>query len=298
MQLFERGNIKCPICFAAFTRDEVYAGKKVTLEHVPPKFIRGQARCLTCNSCNARTGRNIDQAAALARPPYKVTVNVMGKQDSFLISPDGKQVTTPFARYTPQEIEKSKTFTMSLTIPHPDAVATSSLKAAYLAVFSLLGPMEGYNYVCGDALTSARQQIMDPINHGAIKKFVFNTADNTPNKDIFLLSHPVPCWLVKIENQLIVLPGNGENSTDEPLSDLRRYADMEGVSCSGNASWKFQTFGTFCTIRVHLEGATKYDSLVGLTIRGKLPSGQTVEGTCIQHKGESATLLCTDKVFI
>ena len=301
LQLYERGNIKCPICLSAFKRDEVSAGKTVTLEHVPPKFINGRARCLTCKNCNADTGRIIDQAAAIARPPFKVTVNIMGKHGAFLLSDDGKAITTPFAQYSKQDIQnlentKSKTFSMSLNIPNPDAVATSWLKAAYLAVFSLLGPTGGYDYVCGKALTTIRHQLVNPQNHGAIGKFVIDNPFNIPDKDIFLISQPVPCWLVKIEDKAIILPCNGDSSTSEPLNELNSFADMGGVSISGHASWKFQTFGTLHTIRVHLKGASEFDSLIGRTIGGNLPNGQTVKGTCIKHMGEDASLLCVNRV--
>ena len=53
---------------------------------------------------------------------------------------------------------------MSIRIPDKKAVATSSLKSAYLAVFSLLGQPGGYSYISGNALTPVRQLIMEPLN--------------------------------------------------------------------------------------------------------------------------------------
>ena len=206
----------------------------------------------------------------------------------------------PFAQYTAQDMQnlrtsESRTFTMSVRIPNPEAVAASSLKAAYLAVFSLLGPMEGYDYVRGKALRAIRQRILAPLNHGAVRKFVIDARGNSPDKDIILVRQPVPCWLIRIQNRFVVLPCSGGNSTSEPLKVLSRHAGNGTVRVSGGASWMFQTFGAIRSTRVHLRGADRFDSLVGLTIGGTLPNGRPEEGTCIRHVGEHATLLCADR---
>ena len=62
-----------------------------------------------------------------------------------MLSSDGKALTTPFAGFSKQDIRdlensESRSFTMSIQIPHAGAIAASSLKSAYLALFSLLGP--------------------------------------------------------------------------------------------------------------------------------------------------------------
>ncbi len=300
LQLYDNGNVECPICLTPFTREEANAGRIVTLEHVPPKFISGRARCLTCKKCNAGTGRDIDQIAAITRQPTKVTVDILGKRDSFYLSDEGKELTPAFGGFSKRDfrsLRNSKTgnFTMSLRIPNREAVATSWLKAAYLAMFSLLGSSEGYHYVHSELLAAVRKQILDPLNQGVAGKYVIDSTENMPDRDILLMSEPVPCWMIKIENRTVVLPCNWEEASNEPLAELRRYSDGRPVSCRGEASWMFQTFGTFRSIRVHLEGADRMESLVGLTIRGNLPSGKLVEGTCIRHMGESATLLLADR---
>ena len=274
LQLYDRGNVACPICRSAFSREEASAGKIVTLEHVPPKFVGGQARCLTCTKCNADTGRNIDQVAAVSKRPTKVTVNIMGKRDSFYLSGDGKELTPAFGGYSQQDIRNLKesesgTFTMSLKIPNQEVVATSWIKAAYLAIFSLLGPSEGYEYVCAESLTTVRRQMLDPLNQRKAGTYVINWTEDAPDRDIMLVSRPVPCWIVKIENKIVLLPCNWDNPSGEPLSELKRYGGSEPVLCRGDASWMFQTFGTFQSIRVHLDAASGMGSLVGLTIRGK-----------------------------
>ena len=306
IELHRRGNIACPICFKRVTAGEASAGKSVTLEHVPPKFIGGKARCLTCKKCNADTGLKIDQVAAISKQHIKVTVDISGKRDSFYINHEGKEITPAFRGYTIQDIRNlqnsgSGTFTMGIKILNQEAVNTSWLKAAYLAVFSLLGPDEGYSYVRGNRLDTIRQQILDPVNQRSIAKYVTDSPKNfLPDRDIFLVSQPAPCWMVKIEDKLVVLPINEINGPAEPLRELRQRAKMNNneVLCEGYSSWKIQTFGTFHTIRVNLVGASARGLLLGLKIIGKLPNGNWVEGICIYHSGETATLLCEDRISI
>ena len=100
------------------------------------------------------------------RKRYPVTVDVMGKRDTFMLSREGKALTTPFGGYSKQDWQAlqnspSRQFTMRLNIPNPAVVAASALKAAYLALFSLLGPLRGYEYVRGKALAPVRQLIAD-----------------------------------------------------------------------------------------------------------------------------------------
>ena len=300
-QLYDRGNVACPICFAPFTRDEALAGRKITLEHVPPKSIGGQVRCLTCQQCNAGAGRDIDQAAALDRQPTKVTVDIMGKRGSFTLSDEGKPLTTPFRQFTAHDLEdlqhsRTRSFTMSLRFPDRKAVAASSLKSAYLAMFSLLGSVEGYAYVHGQALRGIRQRILLHHQHSDSGKFLIDAPDNLPDRDIFLVNQPVACWMIKIRSRtlerFVVLPSSGDSTTMQPLSDFSRHAKASTVQVVGKASWTFQTFGALRTIRMHLEGADQIDSLVGLEVDGTLPDGRRERGTCIRHIGEHATLLC------
>jgi len=297
LQLYDRGNVACPICFSAFTRKMVVAGRQVTLEHVPPKFTGGRVRCLTCRTCNAGTGRDIDQAAAIYARPTKVTVDVMGKRGAFTLADDGKPITVPFRQFSARDFQNAPDFTMSVSIADPRAVAASSLKAAYLAVFSLLGPTEGYSYVREPALQAIRTRILNPRGYDDFGRFVFDAPADVPAKDIFLVEAPVPCWMIKTparaQERFVVLPLLGNSATGEPLWDWSKRVGASTVQIVGSVAWTFQTFGVLSTIRVHLAGADRVDSLVGRTIRGILPDGRPERGICIRHVGESATLLRT-----
>ena len=297
-RLYDRGNTACPICLTGFTRDQASSGRTVTLEHVPIKALGGQARCLTCGNCNAQAGRGIDQEAAMsAHDRFGVTVDILGKRDTFMLSLDGKELTPPFAGYSKQdwrdlENTESRSLTMSIRIPDRKAVAVSSLKSAYLAVFSLLGPSGGYSYVRGDALTPVRQQITEPLKDGVIGEYVIKAPDDVSLKDIMLVSEPLSCWILKIADHLVVLPLSGDSRTSQPLREVQELSGGQPLDIEVPASWSFSTFGTFGTVPVHLAGADTAKSLIGLNIGGTLPNGRRLEGTCIGHSGESATLLC------
>ena len=298
LRLYDRGNTACPICLMGFTRDRASSGRTVTLEHVPIKALGGQARCLTCRNCNGETGRRIDQAAAMeGRDRFGVTVDIQGKRDTFMLSIEGKALTPPFAGYSKQDLQdlqnsESRTFTMSIRIPHAKAVAASSLKSAYLAMFSLLGPFGGYSYIRGDALTPTRKRIMEPLRDGAVGEFVMKAPDDVSCKDIMLVSEPLQCWMLKIARHLVVLPLSGDSRITRPLMELRKLGGGKHLALSGLASWSFSTFGDLGTVRVHLPSADTATSLLGLHIRGTLANGRPLEGACISQSAESATLLC------
>ena len=106
-----------------------------------------------------------------------------------------------------------------------------------------------------------------------------------------LVSEPISCWVLKIAGHLVVLPLSGDSRIDQPLRELQRLGGGQPLTISGLVSWPFSTFGAFGTVPVHLAGAGTAKSLVCLHIRGTLPNGRPLEGTCISHSGESATLL-------
>ena len=232
-----------------------------------------------------------------AQDRFGVTVDILGKRDTFMLSLDGKALTPPFAGYSRQDWwnlknSESRSFTMSIKIPDAKAAAASSLKSAYLAIFSLLGRSGGYSYIRGGALTPIRQRIMDPPKDNAIEEYVIKAPDDLALKDIGLVGQPQPCWMVRIAKHLVFLPLSGDSRIGEPLKELQRLGGGQPLTVSGLASWSFSTFGALDSVPVHLAGADPAKSLLGRRIRGTLQNGRPLEGTCIRHSGESATLLC------
>ena len=303
LQLFDRGNIACPLCQTRFTRNQASAGRTVTLEHVPPKALGGQPRCLTCKRCNAGTGRGIDQAAAMSvQKKFPVTVDILGKRDSFMLSLEGKALTPPFRGFTKQDWQllqnsPSRNFTMSLRIADPTAVAASALKTAYLALFSLLGRRHGYEYVRGNALAPVRRLIFNSDRKSAVRRYVSNVPDSPITQDILLVTQPCPCWIVRVDRHLVTLPLSGDTLDRTPLWNRSRQTGNNSILVEGRASWAFQAFGAFHSVSVYLAAADRVESLLGLKVGGSLSNGSSLEGICIMHAGESAILLCTDAVL-
>ena len=215
-----------------------------------------------------------------------------------MLSLEDKALTPPFRGYAMQDWEKlanspSRQLMMSLKLIDRPSVSLSTLKAAYLALFSLLGPRDGYGYVCGTALAPIRQLIAEPLRRDAIQRYVCQVGEETPDRDILLISQPVPCWLVKIGSQLVNLPFAGHSPISPPHWEWHRLTGGDSVPISTHAFWSFHTFGALRALHVHLTGASKLESLVGFTMSRTLPNGQHLEGTCVRHAGEMAILLCT-----
>ena len=112
-RLFDRGNTKCPICLTAFADIEVERGRKVTLEHAPPKAMGGQVACLTCSRCN-NAGSVLDRAAAREKQAIdyyasgrgtEIEVYLFGARRSGLLRPEeGKPIRFPSGRGTEIEV--------------------------------------------------------------------------------------------------------------------------------------------------------------------------------------------------
>ena len=209
------------------------------------------------------------------RDRFGVTVDILGKRRTFMLSRDGKEPTPPFKGFSREDWRdlrntESRSFTMSFNIPDAKAVAASSLKSPYLALFSLLGPAGGYSYIRGDALMAVRQVIMEPLKDDAIGGYVMKAPDDASLQDIMLVSEPLSCWMLKIVGHLVFLPLSGDRRTSQPLGELRSLSGGERLEIAGLASWPFSTLGEFGTVPVHLAGADTAKSLVGGRISGTL----------------------------
>ena len=307
LQLHARGNTACPLCFTRFTSAEASSGRTVTLEHVPPKALGGRVLCLTCRPCNASGGGKVDQLAAMnVRSRFPVTVDILGKKDTFMLSPQGKELTPPFKGFTKDDFDKlgraGGRFTMSVRVSDPHLVAVSAIKSAYLALFSLLGSTGGYDYVGGRALADVRRLLLDPVRYakqeaGKFIQLVPNDERLAPKDrrepDIMLVTEPHKCWMVRVRDHLVYLPSDGNGVESAPLSEW--YIKKLGgrtAELTVAAWWMFREFGVSRAVPVHLARADRYDSLVGRDITGTLPDGQRLKGVCVSLVGESAVLLC------
>ena len=239
---------------------------------------------------------------------FPVTIDIMGKKDTFILSPQGKALTPPFRGFTTEDIarlEASPTgqFTMQVPVADPRLVAASALKSAYLAIFSLFGQTGGYNYVGGAALRPVRQLIRDPIRHANASVGSYATAAPKdgipPDADIMLVTDPHQCWVVRVRDHHVFLPLDWNGTERAPMKEwyIRKHGGEE-ARLRVVEYWPFQSFGTLTTVPVHLHGADRMESLVGRTVGGRPPSGELLRGVCVRHNGENAVLLCGESHLV
>ena len=233
IRLFERGNDRCPICLTAFTRQDVERGV-ASLEHVPSKSlgIQSIAMCLTCEPCNSRTGR-VEQAVADTihaerRGGEKVTLTLStlpGQPQSvrMTVQPNGGIVAAmpEKPRVPPDEFMKAMTagkITIRWYAPTRKAARMPWLKAAYLSVFSLLGPC-GYWYAEGTAIRQIRRQILEPSKE-IIPALVLSGVGPHPKwpRGGIHMDRDGRHWMVKIGDRLIPLPTSSDESLYERLA--------------------------------------------------------------------------------
>lgn len=245
LRLFHAGNVSCPICLKEFTKEDVEIGENVTLEHVPPKALGGQVRCLTCADCNASAGRTVDQAAAKLERAIqdtksgrgeKVELDIFGTKHTTFLTPKGITKTqlhpqllgNSRAHSFLEEMERkgqktiliaeitrgpnwdvSKGITLTSKLPTVQQVAVSQLRSAFLLVFCLLGTA-GYRFATSGALEPIRKQIMHPERE-QIPSLLYNIGETRlPKVAILANTWQQPfCWFVKVGEFGIVLPHGG-----------------------------------------------------------------------------------------
>ena len=243
LRLFRAGNTRCPICLSEFTRSDVASGK-VTLEHAPPKGLRGSAICLTCRACNNNASR-IDQHAILANRARnewsagqgaRVEIDFFGVKKSSRYLPNDPNAPLPTrvgdlrkgslklgALPTTAHLDIDKGIRFRIPgKPHYQEV--SMIKSAYLMVFSLMGEA-GYKYCQSPALKPVREQIMNPGERTLRGMFVANgtlsVTAKLPGTAVFIChaARP-PLWIVPMPNdKTVLLPCGGPEPIDEIVAE-------------------------------------------------------------------------------
>ena len=249
LRLFARGNSKCPICLTPFTEQGVELGRVVTLEHVPPRSfgLGGIAMCLTCKRCNNRASRAEQVAATVIKGREKVRVDVPGLPPLSAHVPMRTEngvwrLTTPRRAEIPEilfdagwrEANRTGVTIRGWTTPHYKDVPW--LKAAYLAVFSLLG-VYGYRYAEGAATAEIRRQLMEPER--TITSVFLADISSWQGPEGIAVSGEVPGWIVKLGDRVILLPGGW----DKKLSEWIAGRQGEPITAGGAPVWPLCKFG-------------------------------------------------------
>ena len=220
LNLFKRGNDKCPICLTSFTEWEVEQGSAVTLEHVPPRSFKvgGIAMCLTCSPCNNRASR-VEQAAVEARREPKVRIEMPGlpTQTGYLTidASGGIDIRMSKPRVSTDAIgavlRSHRSISLTLTEPNSRYARVPWLKAGYLSVFSLLG-VHGYKYAKTEAIQKVREQVMKPEVE-IIRHFAVTAPAAWRERDGIAMNRKQrPCWAVKMGDCIVLLPRSWDRS--------------------------------------------------------------------------------------
>ena len=237
-RLFQAGNTRCPICLSEFTKSDVAAGK-MTLEHAPPKSLKGSAICLTCSHCNNRAG-GWEQHAILAKRACeewssgqgtRVEIDFFGNKKSSRYIPGDPNAAFPtrvkhlkkgsikigaLPLKEPLDIKKGIRFRIPIS-SHYESV--SMIKSAYLMVFSLMG-IGGYKFAESVALKPVREQIMNPEKRILTNFCVEGTIPETEKakKQMVFLCHAArpPLWVIPMwDGKVVLLPCGGLEPIDK-----------------------------------------------------------------------------------
>ena len=250
LHLFGLGNDRCPICLTGFTEADVREGKTVTLEHVPAKTLNagGRALCLTCQGCN-NTASKVEAVVAEAQREQKVQLEIPGLPiHTARISVDQKgNISSKLSKLRVSEETFSELFGSAAKITLRGAMPTQHyasvpwLKAAYLSVFSLLGPY-GYRYAQGEAIEPVRRQIMEP-NKEILRPFHFPAPPEWQHEDGVAISRTQrPCWVVKMRDWFVLLPRSWDTSFYEWIVGSAVDGKVE-LTLGGGPLWYPQRFG-------------------------------------------------------
>ena len=197
---------------APFTRREAEEGAAVTLEHVPPRSFKagGLAMCLTCTDCNNSASRVEGAAVDAAQDDVKVRLDAPGlptHNARLSQGSDGLFLQVAARRDVDPNVFVSAMRQGAVTVkgfaPTTHYVNVPWLKAAYLAVFSLLGA-HGYKYAEGAAIEAVRKQIMSP-GEVIIPRFAAE-ASAWKQRDGIIASRKPPGWIVKLGDRVVLLP--------------------------------------------------------------------------------------------
>ena len=296
LRLFDLGNNQCPICLTGFTKSDVDEGEAVTLEHVPPQSFNagGLGLCLTCKPCNSNASK-VEKAAAedlreKRRGKQKVRLDVPGfsSQNAYASFGGGFiEISGRNPRVTPgalgEVLRSGGSFKARYTYPDPHYVSVAWLKAAYLAVFSLLGA-HGYRYARGKAIEQVRRQIMEPTNR-VIAHFDFAAPRSLkPENGILMNREQKACWIVRVADRIIFLPQSWDTSLYTCTKSFR-------IHFGGGPLWNLVRFGR---VRVASAPLRKFEDDPFGKVGMVSWEGRVMPVVVADYSSESMTVMSTE----
>lgn len=237
----------CPLCRAIYTIEGVYQ-RDLTIEHVPPKSLRGKGLVLTCKDCNQKWGAlavpharwyedGLEfQEGALRRSKVpgkliieglEINLDVAQSENGILFraldSPQGN---------SPQSIEQLSDYlesfsntsgmTMRFQLSRrfvPRLARISWLCSAYLAAFALLG----YSYIFSSYLSEVRRQLDNP-QETVLRGFVkLHPSKNPHLRRVGLVVSPEDC------TSLVLVMGRHAVFLPLPTSPPNVYENLQAI---------------------------------------------------------------------
>ncbi len=201
--------------------------------------------CLTCADCN-NSASEMEQAVAEmmreeAQGEWKARIDIPDmRPQTARASFGGRVIMFPpnaKAHYEamPEVLRQGKSFRLRKRVPTTHYAGVPWLKAAYLAVFSLLGE-QGYGYAQGAAIERVRRQIMKP-EETVIDHFDFYAPASWKAEDGILMNREQkPCWIVKMGDHMVFLPQSWDTSLYECTKSFR-------IQFGGGPLWRLARFG-------------------------------------------------------
>ena len=311
LTLYNRGNTACALCLRPFSAADVEQAR-ATLEDVPPRSLRRWTRpvqmCLTCKPCNSSAGETIDQDAARIvaqmEHPHSVAVE-NAVWEARLVPPndvlDTRAIQAGYALNAgtfvaqPRVLPYQATTTGVVTKARPAfkerSFDLSILRAAYLSVFSLLGPF-GYRFASGSATQRIRAQILRPTEN-IVEPSFFLPSDwpSDPARGGIRLNRGggLPCWGVLVGEVLVLLPRSWDESffTAAPLLDRSRMTFVDGP-----VWWPARFHTTPVATARFAEGFDPNDLFgkIGWTVDGGVPF------IAADYDGDDVTVLFIDNM--
>jgi hypothetical protein len=214
----------CPLCFRSFNEQSIIGSNPhLTLEHNPPKSLRGHASILTCKACNNSSGQSMDNALleSITKKPFlngiinssinaNFNVNNCKIKGELKIVANNELLIEFNDKTNPYKIDEIKKYIsnnegqIELNFFTPDIKTSkrAKLKIAYLELFALFG----YSFIFDDNIKKIREAIFNKDSKTPI--FIIKDTGQFTAEHVGLNMITLP---KEFSNFLIVIPLKKDN---------------------------------------------------------------------------------------
>lgn len=214
----------CPICLSQFKIDSL-KGENITIEHLPPKSIKGKLKILTCKKCNQNLGSKLDSQIAnmdqmknsleffkTSHGSYygsaifefnstKLNAELNGIDSNILVKLKPEINNPNNLDYFKRNVQKIHKFKLSPKTYYNQRLANVSLlKNSYLIAFSAFG----YSYILSENLSIVRNQINN-FNENIIGVFTL-MQPGYKGLELYKIESPFSGIGVRIDDISVFLP--------------------------------------------------------------------------------------------